>query len=487
MMVGLVIVLVITTFSTALVLTSSSHHAHAKIATERARAHALAEGAATLLLDVLDRDPVGPVRNSFAFKVHDGVFVRLYSPFEAGDGNVRVQVEYLKQVKGAWTTVTFKNRDTPFELYDRVRASVTAFRPGVERTIDIMLEQQFILFDGAIMSDAKPVSADGDGKSLAQDGHIVFDDKGRPNQFFVDGSLVSNGGVFYNDSTSPMTSENANTNMNFAGSISTDLAGTPKEIPDYTAEGSSDQLFDFDRFAAAARAGAGREFTSLADFVATMNAYNALGTPLEGITLLSLDPSKEGNNPKIQPSGSDPSQGKYAIPGGIKIRGTLVFKFAPGTDPRYKVFVTTDLDINPADLSGLNPNDPSTYPSGFDVPYSNPALRPEAVDITGSGFENFVPEDDIPALMFNNGIVDIHGGANISGLVYGPSFIEIENKEGNLQYFNGAIMGGAGVLIEGDSDKGATVVKFDRSTINNLATKNSKGMGLQLVAWRLRN
>ena len=84
--------------------------------------------------------------------------------------------------------------------------------------------------------------------------------------------------------------------------------------------------------------------------------------------------------------------------------------------------------------------------------------------------------------MFNNAIVDIHGGANISGLVYGPSFIEIENKEGSLQYFNGAILGGGGVLLQGDSGSGDIIVKFDASTINRLATDDAKGQGLRVIA-----
>ena len=48
MIIGLIIVLVMTTFSTALVFTSAAHHVQAKTATERARALALAEGAASL-------------------------------------------------------------------------------------------------------------------------------------------------------------------------------------------------------------------------------------------------------------------------------------------------------------------------------------------------------------------------------------------------------------------------------------------------------
>ena len=87
-----------------------------------------------------------------------------------------------------------------------------------------------------------------------------------------------------------------------------------------------------------------------------------------------------------------------------------------------------------------------------------PSTIPNAINVDISpDFENFKEGDDLPAIMFNTGVVDIHGGANISGLVYGPSFIEIENKEGNLQYFNGSILGGGGVLLEGDSNGGDTI------------------------------
>lgn len=106
------------------------------------------------------------------------------------------------------------------------------------------------------------------------------------------------------------------------------------------------------------------------------------------------------------------------------------------------------------------------------------------MDITGASFENFKESDDLPALMFNTGIVDQHGSCNICGLVYGPSFIEIENKDGSLQYFNGSVMGGAGVYIEGNDSNGNTVVHFDPSTIDMLATAGGKGMGLRIISWR---
>ena len=486
MIMGLVIILIITAFSSAIVFTSTAHHVQAKTATERARANALAEAAATLLLNRLDRDPFSPVRDTVNFKVVGTKFVREYTPFEAGDGTARVEIEYLVYKMGVLTPIVFPVRATPTGLYDRVRATVTAYRPRVERSIDIEMEQQFVLFDGAIVSDAKPTGATDSGKKLAQSGHIVFEDKGRTDQFWVSGSLMSNGGVYYNDTSTPLTTETANEDIAFAGSITTDLKGTADEIADYTSIGSQDQLFDFDRFIAASRAGAGQEFTSVSDFVTAMNNANASGDLMEGIIVLSLDPNAEGNNPKIQDSGHDPSKGKYALPGGINIRGTLLFNFKAGTDPMYKVFVKTDLNLNPADMTGFDKTNPATYPSGYDTPWANNALKPSAVDITGNGYKNFVPTDDLPALMFNTGIVDIHGGTNISGLVYGPSFIEIENKDGALQYFNGSILGGGGVLLQGDSDSGDIVVKFDPSTINRLATDDAKGQGLRVIGWRVR-
>ena len=120
------------------------------------------------------------------------------------------------------------------------------------------------------------------------------------------------------------------------------------------------------------------------------------------------------------------------------------------------------------------------------TPWANDALRPYNVDISGAGFENFKADDDIPALMFNTGIVDQHGSTNISGMIYGPSFVELENKYGGLQYYSGSIMGGAGVYVEGNGANGNTVIQFDRNTINKLATQNSKGMGLQVIGWRAR-
>ncbi len=144
----------------------------------------------------------------------------------------------------------------------------------------------------------------------------------------------------------------------------------------------------------------------------------------------------------------------------------------------------TNVKKKSADLSGLVLLDPSTYTSGYSLPWNDDTKKPRAVDISGAGFENFTANDDFPALMFNTGVVDQHGASNICGLVYGPSFIEIENKNGGLQYFNGAILGGGGVYIEGNGSSGNTVINFDPATVDLLPTQGSKGKGLRVLSWR---
>ncbi|MEE8105909.1 MAG: hypothetical protein V3T86_10280, partial [Planctomycetota bacterium] len=386
--------------------------------------------------------------------------------------------------------------DPPVEVYNRVRARVTGFRPRAERKIVIDFEQQFLLFNSAIVSDAVPATGsvyDADGnpivpvdveKDLANNGHIVFDDQGRSNQLWVAGDIIANGGVYFR--TTLLETRTANDSLAFQGLLANDLSQSPDDqIADYTSIGSQDQLFDFDRFIAAARAGAGQEYTSLNAFATAMNAANAAGEFLEGITVLTLN---NGDKTKIATDidSSDPEEVSetVAIPGGINIRGTLLFNYNPGTDPMHKIYLKTDVNINPADLTGLVFNDPDTYTSGYDVAWTDDAKRPYNVDISGDGFENFSEEDDLPAIMFNTGVVDQHGASNICGLIYGPSFIEIENKDGELQYFNGSIMGGAGVYIEGNDTSGNTVINFDPSTIDMLATTGGKGMGLRIMSWR---
>lgn len=207
--------------------------------------------------------------------------------------------------------------------------------------------------------------------------------------------------------------------------------------------------------------------------------------------------------------------------GAIRIRGTLVFRCTPSITPNTKIKIQTALFINPAEFpvypshygdealanagdvleaekialrgSLIPPNDPIFFnsngeaPSGYPetqakrdlfydefhaVPGLTKTVFPSEVDIRiyqnpngapGSYFNNFGEGSslpDYPALMFNQSIIDIHGTANVCGVVFGPASGEIENKgETSLgdrgllyQYFVGAIIIGNGIKIKNNAN-----------------------------------
>lgn len=191
-----------------------------------------------------------------------------------------------------------------------------------------------------------------------------------------------------------------------------------------------------------------------------MNAANAAGKCLEGITYIVLDCAAEGSDPKIDTGD---------IPGGINIKGTLVFDFINPPDKFYKVFGETPLHINAATLpANFDEDDPTTFTTGY-PPVISASKDPRGFDLTPFGFPSFEIDDDLPALMFQTGTVDIHHETNICGAVYGPSFIEIENNKDQLQYFNGIVIGGAGIYLKGSEDE-PQVFAFDPSVVDALAT-----------------
>lgn len=478
MVLAVIILMVIAVLSTGLVYSSMTHHVQSVQAADKARALALAEGAASLVLNDLSDDSRAPILStSYDVDAAAKAYTRTFAPFEEGDGQVRINATYMVYDADAkvYNNLLFADRADPQEDWDRLKVEITGLRPRAERTVEIYLEKQFtLLTGGAIVSDALGGSTADWNKSLAQAGHVVFNDKGRPNQLWVAGNMMANGGIYYTSASGELTTDLANKFINFTGQIWQNLAGTGGELKDYTAVGSPDQLFDFGRFIEASKRGAGTTYKSISDFVTAMNAANAAGQFLEGIIVINSNPNTDID--QIEP---------YDIPGGINIRGTLLFNFSSNTDPMHKVFIKVPLNINPADLTNLKLDDPTTYTSGYEDPWADETKRPWAVDLKGS-FKNFTDTDDFPALMFNTGIVDVHGSANISGLIYGPSFIELENKYGELQYFTGSIIGGAGIYIEGNSTAGNTVVQFNKSTIDRMAVKDDKGMGLRIISWRAR-
>jgi hypothetical protein len=309
-------------------------------------------------------------------------------------------------------------------------------------------------YGAAIISTGQGDYSTSVSKSCAQGGNVVVAGN-NPNVTKVDGGILSNGAV--------------NTNDCVIDSISKNLYGTANQIPDYTSPGSSYQLFDFNRFIAVADASS-NHFPNLIAFVG-----QAKTKTLEGVVVVDI---KYGS--------SLPDLDTKTLPSGINVRGTLVFNFTPNSkgknwDPLDKIVNTATMNINAANLSGLNPNDPSTYTTGYPPTYTDPSKNPVNVDITAYGFENFTEADDLPALMYNNAILDMHGNINICGVVYSSSFMEIENKrDDQIQYFRGALIGGGGIYLENGKDA-KTIVSYDPQALDVLATAGTRGKTAKLV------
>lgn len=248
---------------------------------------------------------------------------------------------------------------------------------------------------------------------------------------------------------------------------------TANKIPDYTLDGSTDQLFDFNRFKAASDV-MGTHYTNLNNFFTNLN--NAMASPagaLEGIIVVDIK--------KTDPYIGDFNATK--MPNGIKVRGTLIFNFSSEYSPTDKLINTNKMEINPADMTGFDATKPSTYKTGYPPTFTNPARKASNVDITSKGFPNFNPSDDLPALMYNIGILDIHGQANICGVMYSPSYSEIENKYNNqIQYFKGSIIVGGGVYYE-NLKNSKSVISYDPLALDLLATSATKGKRVVATNW----
>ncbi len=172
------------------------------------------------------------------------------------------------------------------------------------------------------------------------------------------------------------------------------------------------------------------------------------------------------------------------FPDGIDIRGTLVLLFEPDVDPDSKIKFDAPLRINPItpeQLDDLDPGDPDTFVSGYS------GMRPDvfdasqtAKDSAGNAITPFTMQDDLPALMYNGGIADLHKQVNISGVIYSPVFAEIENKGNTTQYINGAVIGGGGILVQ-NKGNGKTIIKYNSNTLDRLATDGSNGKTFRVV------
>ncbi len=256
------------------------------------------------------------------------------------------------------------------------------------------------------------------------------------------GLKVSNGltTVVSNPGTDGVLSE---TNAEFTASKA---AATNLKHPGYRGgynpltyfDDPSGQLFDFGRYKAAATATSNTLTWSQFETKVVNNEQ------MHGIVHVTLDASAFVEHPKLQT-------------GSVNVKGTLVIDLIntiPG--PFFKVFIEVPININPVispttSTTTLSPTDfdawttaaaartstldPSPWPSGYANGWSEVASisggvkDPKGKAITG--YEPFGQTEDMPAMMYSGGIVDVHHDANISGVVYTPEFIEIEQKEKN--------------------------------------------------------
>jgi len=373
-------------------------------------------------------------------------------------------------------TTTFSNQAVKAQIWLPVVPSPAGARIVTEATTGKVKQQATVnvklawAYPGAIISSGTGTSGTGVDKTTAQDGNVVVDGD-------ASGSIIVDGGP----GMAIMANGHVNIDSAYASvpgsSVTMTNYGTANQIPDYTAQGTANTLFDFNRFIAVAdlttnalnTATHNNHFTNLTTFFAACNAV--VGTPagfLEGVIVVDI-------NSKTDISASD-------VPNGINVKGTLFFNFGPSFGPADKIANTAALNINPANLTGLVATNPATYTTGYPPVYYDNTRNPVNIDITSRVFPNFSPSEDLPAMMYSIGILDIHGPANISGVCYTPSFMEIENKAGDdkTQYFKGSVIGGGGIYVE-NSKASTTIVSYDANALDKLATSGTRGKTVKAV------
>jgi hypothetical protein len=331
-------------------------------------------------------------------------------------------------------------------------------------------------YPGAIISVNAGTAETGISKTPAQDGNVVINgDKSGP--IVVDGgsgyAVMANGRINYDTNyANPPASAYSQSNWN-----------TSAQIPDYTSQGSSNALFDMGRFIAVSdltpestnlNPNANNHFTNVLTFINAAKKATNSATALEGV--ITVDVNINDANQKNLTSAN--------LPNGINIKGTWLMNFTgTGWDPTSeKIIVTAAININAADLSHLVVNNPATYPSGYPPVYADNTKNPTNINITSRGYSNFMSGEDLPAEMYTIGVLDMHGAANISGVLYTPSYMEIENKAGLTQYIKGSLIMGNGIYYE-NAAAGTSIISFDSGTLDGLATMGGVGKRVSLTYW----
>jgi hypothetical protein len=321
-------------------------------------------------------------------------------------------------------------------------------------------------------------------KSVAQAGNVVINGSGSGSNYAMVVYGGTNGLAAWANGMVNISTTNTSVVDVAANSVSStnSSAGTP--IPDYTSQGTTNTLFDISRYVAVANGtsepstlnpNGNNHYTNLATFISAVNRSTNAATALQGVVVVDV-------------SQGDPDMGNFKtqnIPDGINVEGSLIFNFlGTGWNPTTsKIVIDTPVNINPANLSGLVPGDPSTYTSGYPPTYADPSKDPANINISPT-HQNFTSGDDLPALIYTIGVVDLHNSLNISGAMYTPSYMEIENKHsGDIQYMSGELIMGNGIYYENTS-KAVSIITYDPNAVRNLATAGTAGKRVLAQYWQ---
>ena len=261
-------------------------------------------------------------------------------------------------------------------------------------------------YAAAIISVNQGTTDTSNAKSSGQAGNVAING-GSSGPIVVDGgpglAVLANGRVNYDTNyVNPPVSAYSMTNW-----------GTVNQVPDYTAQGTANSLFDFNRFIALANATPGgyspsgnNHFTNIATFI-TAAAAHGTNNPMQGVVVVDVWQSDKNQ--------SDLTSGN--LPQGINIHGTWMLNFlGAGWDPvSEKIIVTASININAANLSTLVPSNPATYPTGYPPVYTDSTKNPININIAPA-YANFVASDDLPAEIYTIGCLDMHGNADICGV-----------------------------------------------------------------------
>jgi hypothetical protein len=374
----------------------------------------------------------------------------------------------------------FNNQTVSVQIWLPKVAAPTSGKIVAAATVGAVTQQSTVNFSmgwgypAAIISVNDGTTSTSVSKAVAQDGNVVVNgDKKGPTVVDGNGGLavLANGRV------------NIDTNYINAPKSAYSMTNynTANQIPDYTAQGTSNSLFDIRRFLAVANAtpngyapSGNNHFTNLATFIMAAKSHGK-NNPMQGVVAVDIWETDKNLGNLTDKN----------IPQGINVNGTLLFNFTgPGWDPvTEKIIVTADLNLNPADLSHLVATDPTTYTTGYPPVYSDPTKNPININIAPA-YQNFTASDDLPAELYTYGCLDMHGNANISGVCYTPSYMEIENKaDAQIQYIRGALIMGNGVYYENLS-KSISIISFDKKSLDSLATLNGVGKQVKVTYWQ---